>query len=546
MVIAFDRSTKPNAVVWSLAFESFNQTAFNSTFLINGVEKVNHVIDVPLEKFGRDIAILFDRSANRWSISRQRLESDLVYFFAAEGRLLVSNNFAQIRSLAHAHELNEKWMLNFFSFTDGFTDESPIKGVSILPTQSQIDITHQGYEIKRQLISAKQGVQGWSTKQWINQWRSSSQQAVADCCKHESSVAIMLSSGVDSGGIAAYLVDQRRKNNEPLGIKGFSWRFPNHEQADESVSIQSLVDHLNLDHEFIDIDDAECFSEVSTWPVSLDAPYFNAMRRIKKKLYATVASQDFDVILNGHMGDELCFVDRYMLSELWRDNKLAWLKELSHVCLQKGLDIRNDAGFRYWLKHLLNQKNKALAAPLSFTETAKTAYQNYGLGGRAEVSSSSNSRPEQLGLLTANSELAAIVTERAFTAEYAIHRYHPYLNPELISLALACPAYLLSTQKQTKWISRRALLGLLPSSLLNRSREGQLDELFEQGLEKNVDAIKAYLWRSERRWHEFIREDVVLEILQQKRWDQAASTIVPCLGFERWLDEWRSLDMPVL
>lgn len=212
------------------------------------------------------------------------------------------------------------------------------------------------------------------------------------------------------------------------------------------------------------------------------------------------------------------------------------------ACRQKGFSIRNDSGFRYWLKQRLKVSNKPLEAPLSFTEAAKVSYHNNSIG---EITSDLH-RSEQRGLLTANSELSAIATEKSFTGEYKFNRSHPYLNSELISLALSCPAYLLSTYEQTKWISRQALAGLLPATVLRSPRIGQLDILFEQGLEKNSDEIRQYLWRPERRWHEYIREECVLDVLENKRWEQAASIIVPCLGFERWLDEWRALDLPVL
>ena len=532
------------AVKWSLVFESFNQSVFNHSLTVDNVEQQGQVDNAQQTSFGRYIDVGFDQDKSAWVVSRSHLESELVYFFSAKNGLVISNDIVWMRSLADTHQLNKKWLLNFFSFTDDFTDESPIQGISILPALGQMNITSQGFEIKRQSLnqSNRKNTQAWTKEQWVEQWRSCSQQSIVASCQQHDDIAIMLSSGLDSGGIAAYLIDHEKTNSRPKKIKGFSWRFPNHSKADESEHIQALANHLGLQHEFIDIDAAECFADIANWPVSLDAPYFNAMRRIKSKLYSTVAEQNFTVLLNGHIGDELCFVDRYVLAELWRDNKVAWWEELATVLRQKGLNIRSDSSFRYWLKQRLNKAEKAFSAPSFLTDNAQVLYEKNAL----ELNVPANNRSEQFGLLTANSELAAIATEQVFTKPYAIDRYHPYLNQELISLALTCPAYLLSTHEQTKWISRQALSGLLPKTFLNRSRIGQLDELFEQGLEENMEAIRDYLWRSERRWPEFIREDAVQEVLDQRRWDKAASIVVPCLGFERWLDEWQKLDLPVI
>lgn len=527
--------------VWSLIVENVNQDKFNHSLYLNGLEQVTASFAEQNHNFGRHVAVTFDQETQVWSVSRQQLESDLVYFFESKNGLVISNNLVRIRELSGLHELDKTWMLSFFSFTNDFSHASPIQGISILPPCSQLTVSNQGYHIDRQTVSARQDTQQWSTARWIEEWQACNSNAILDSVGNHESIAIMLSSGIDSGGIAAYLKQQYKHKSKSPTIKGFSWRFPKHKQADESSYIQSLVKHLNLEHEFIDIEDAQCFSDVSNWPVAIDAPYFNAMRHMKEKLYQTVDKQKIEVLLNGHIGDDLCFVDRYIIAELWKDNKRAWVKELANLLVKQGFSIRKDSSFRYWLKQMLGINDKKRLPPSIFSSVAKIAYQNSFLG---EVLSTN--RAEQFGMLTAPSELNAIATERAFTQAYGIERRHPYLHPELVSLALACPAYLLSTHQQTKWISRQALSPLLPQSLLNRQRVGQLDELFEQGLEQNVGEIKEYLFRSERRWPEFIREEVVVEILDKRLWNQVPLSVVSCLGFERWLDEWRAVGLPVL
>ena len=533
-------------VKWSLVFGSFKQPNFNYILKINGVDQSIDTQSVQSNDFGHHLAVTFDQEKNLWSISRSHLESELVYFSSANNRLVISNDVVHMRLLADVHQLNEKWLLNFFSFTDSYTYESPFKGISILPALGKMVVSCNGYEIKRHFLSENdintEGAQEWSVDEWVKKWQSCNQQAIASSSRQSDSIAIMLSSGLDSSGIAAYLKDQLKTSSQLKRVKGFSWSFPNNAKADETIYIQALVDHLGLDHEFIDIEDAHCFADIETWPVSIEAPYFNAMRRIKQILYQAVSQQGFDVLFNGHIGDELCFVDRYVLAELWRDNKSAWVKEFFNILTQTGLNIRYNNSFRYCVKQWFNIKDRGFSAPSSFSENATALFQKYDLGKTNSI----DMRPEQLGLLTANSELLAIATEHTFTNEHAIKRCQPYLNRDLIELALSCPAYFLSTHKQTKWISRQALSCLLPATLLNRSRVGQLDELFEQGLDKNVDSIKEYLFRSDRRWPEYINEGAVNEVLDQQQWSKAASVIVPCLGFERWLDEWRSIDMPVL
>jgi len=102
-----------------------------------------------------------------------------------------------------------------------------------------------------------------------------------------------------------------------------------------------------------------------------------------------------------------------------------------------------------------------------------------------------------------------LASESFYTGVYNIERRHPYLDEKLISLALACPAYLLSTPQHTKYLARKALKGMLPDNLIWSQRIGQLDSLFERGLTENKGHIKEFLFQENRLWPEFVQEEKV-------------------------------------
>lgn len=551
-----------------------------------------------------------------WRFTRDTLASELIYFAEYEDGLLVANDLVTLRRLSGSQQANVQWLLNFFTFSDDFSDDTPFLGIEAIPSLACLIVDAQGHRLQRNTLpSAMATTQNsvhdmttWDREQWVAEWRKRThaavQQSVVDISgdanvetSAETSidkVAIMLSSGIDSAGIAAHLAALEK----PLTIKAFSWRFPNHSQADESAAVQALVKHLQLSAEvdlhFVDIKQSDCFADIETWPVNLHVPHFNAMRRLKHRLYESAAEQGCTVLLNGHMGDELCFVDRYILVELWRDNKMACIAQIMQLLKSSFLSvnsmslIRQNSALRLlcktgyqnieqrWQRFMLKckavlintpEKRRHKLASGSRSQPSQSPPQRLSAAARKlfvqqvssgffqrneqnvlqqfELGLEQSLRSEQFALLLANSELNAMAAETAFTQSYHLERRHPYLNPELVDLALRTPAYWLSTLPQPKWIARQALAGLLPEKFLSRSRTGQLDALFNDGLAQNCAAIRQYLFREERQWPQFIDEKMVADVLDQQRWEHAPAVIVPCLGLERWLDEWRAVGLPV-
>jgi len=172
-------------------------------------------------------------------------------------------------------------------------------------------------------------------------------------------------------------------------------------------------------------------------------------------------------------------------------------------------NVSQDPAVRYVFKRLLKRSDK----PMLYSHLSNACQQNLLLMSKGlRLSAETNFRKEQRAALISDSEIDALASESFYTGVYNIERRHPYLDEKLISLALACPAYLLSTPQHTKYLARKALKGMLPDNLIWSQRIGQLDSLFERGL-------------TERQ--------------------RAANVLVPCVGLERWLNVWREKEMPL-
>lgn len=469
----------------------------------------------------------------KFTYTREGLSSKPLFYAEAGDKVWISHNIGSLRRQAHLNKLNHQWLVRYFSFQESFTTDTPFLGIHSLPSNSTLEIGAKGVKIQRANKRKCLETLNWTATDWVIQWQEALEKAVSSACIGQGDVALMLSSGIDSAGIAAHLSKQN------ISQRAFSWRFPNHPEADESIYILELTKFLGIDVEFIDIENAECFDNLETWPVAPEAPYLNAMRRIKEKLYERVSDSECQVLLNGHIGDELAYVDRYYYSELWNDRPIDCIKELVKHIGGHGLSAKNHIAIRYWLKKRLRINDEIMPPSNNLSAYSRDLLM------KGEQAESTMYRGEQYSMLQANSELDAIVSESFFTDKFGIERRHPYLNTELINLALACPAYLLSKPEQTKYLARQALKEMLPKALIQRQRVGQLDVLFEEGLNRNQAHIREYLFRSQRTWSYFVKESAVSYVLDNQLWDKAASILVPCIGLERWLDYWQQLNLPV-
>ncbi len=485
-----------------------------------------------------------------WFFYRSVLSGPPVFYYQKEDQLIIGTDLVQMRRLLPDLGIEQRWFSHFFAAQTPDTGQTPFAQIQSLPAGCAMQVNNDDVLVVdgRPKISV---VSHESEQQWIDAWRTSTQDAVARSVSGHNKVAIMLSSGLDSGALAALLSQSKPDALEQF--QAFCWRFPNHAQADESVYIEEITQYLKLPVHYIDIAETQCFVDVDTWPVALQAPYFNAMRRMKHDLYQTVTERGFSVLLNGHYGDNLYYSDRYELAELWQEKQWGnFVSQLQSIIGQKKHKAHLDPAVRYWVKQMLRMADRPQWIPDWLTDTAqdllfsaKEVSSNNLMASGQDSDHRSHHRPDQYQQLLAPSQFDGLATEYEFTQSYGLQRVHPYLDMRLFSLALSCRAWLLNQPGKTKYIMRQALQGLLPETSLRRSRVGQLDSLFIDGLNKHQDSIRDYLFRNERCWPQFVEQDRVRQVLDKQQWQYAASIIVPCLGYERWLDEWRQTGLPV-
>lgn len=492
-----------------------------------------------LSQWRGDFTVWFRGADSRqWTIYRSPLRGSPVYYHQSEDLLLVGTDLLKICRHLKTLKLNRRWLASFFAsrYLDG--GHTPFESVSCLPAGSALQIDGDNIAVHRVYQPDSLDIELPKTeKQWAQTWLDSLDSAVSRSVSDVSRIGIMLSSGLDSGGIASALAFNKPRHIEQ--VQAFSWRFAQYPQADESKAIQMIADSLGIPVHFIEVDDADCFAEPESWPVSLQAPYFNAMRRIKERLYRVAGQQGCEVLLNGHYGDNLYYSDQYEVSELWQHRQ--WLKlaqQLSHIVRSRPGHFLKEPALRHWGKQLLGVRGRGPWWP---------DWLDGSLQYEVDSSSPANShkRPEHYQQMLNAGLLDGLASERELAGGFNLQRRHPYLDETLIALVLAAPAWLLNQPKGMKYLMRQALQDRLPEAVLSSPRVGQLDSVFYAGIQRHHREVGEYLLREQRSWPALLDEAFVQKVLAEQQWRYTASVLVPCLGFERWLDRWRELGISI-
>lgn len=214
-----------------------------------------------------------------------------VFYFASELKQLLA-----IPSLAVELDLVAIHKYLTFSFVPG--QDVPIAGIKrLLPGRvatlrgGQLEI--QPYFTLQESIDPALEVK----KQAVRTIRMLARQAVAKRLNGEKDVALFLSGGLDSSGVAAWLT------REKVRVRAFSLDFG--EQSVEKEQAIKVARHLKLDHRMLPVtgEDVEPVFADLVW--KLDLPFGDAVTAPQYLLGKAARSEGLAAVFSGEGGDQL-------------------------------------------------------------------------------------------------------------------------------------------------------------------------------------------------------------------------------------------------
>lgn len=352
------------------------------------------------------------------------------------------------------------------------------------------------------------------------------QAAVADA----SAPALLLSSGLDSSGIAAMA------SAHGMPLRGLSWSVPSVAEVDESRWIAESARDLCSDWELTPADGLWPLHQVEAYQPPILGPLSPALGALRQCLYRRAEALGTDVVLTGDGGDLL-----FMGAE-------GWLLSL----LAAGRWSAAAAGFRAeWQagragECLANQARCLLPAPIKALRTLPpppwlTAEAVARLRSRLPTLRGTGAARRLRAIQSGWTDLYELALAPGF-ADMGLVVRHPYRDQRLVEWLLRLPAHLLYRPGESKRLARRALRGLLPDSIRMAPRRGTLLPLAQRFLTDSLPSVRAILGTARCDWQRWVRRDWMeasLEELPRLGRDGAGWLVVwNCVVYELWKQRW--------
>jgi asparagine synthase (glutamine-hydrolysing) len=296
-------------------------------------------------------------------------------------------------------------------------------------------------------------------------------------------VGSYLSGGVDSSLIVATAVQQRGAD----GFHTFAAGFDD-PRVDELHHARVVSDHLGTQHHEVIVAPAEFVADWSRLTWHRDAPLSEPADVAVHRL-ATAASEHVKVVLSGEGSDELFagYPKHRWAASAERVGALpAALRRPLAMALDRGLPLSQHR-LRIAARALgavgSDERDLAWFAPFTAQERRRL------LGGSAPATAVSIDRDPLRRML--RSDLAAWLPDNLLergdrmTMAASIELRPPFLDADLVELALRLPSSVLLHGGTTKWVVKQIARDLLPASIVDRPKAGfrvPLDAWFRTGL----------------------------------------------------------------
>lgn len=443
----------------------------------------------------------WDRSKRQLHLARDPIGEKPLYFGTIEGRFVFASELKAIMSVASTlPDVDPEAVSQFVSHGFISAPATIFRGISKLTPGTRLTIVPGPREVEIEesvLWSARSMVEGalaspftGSPQDAISELERLLRQAVALRMEADVPVGALLSGGIDSSLVVALMQAQSARTVQTFSI-GFSEAAYN-----EAPHARAVAQHLGTEHHELYLSPQEAMAVVPDLPRVYDEPFADPSQ-IPTLLVSRFARQSVTVVLSGDGGDELFLgYDNYRWgARIWsqfgtlpapaRRAASALIRTLPPSAWDRVLSLlpsktrRELSGHRLHrvadlLKHrTLDDITAALAShcpePWHFLKEPAGA----GIAERSR-------RPPRLDpyhhmafadLTNYLPEDILVKVDRA-SMSVGLEGRIPLLDPAVVAFAWRLPLSLKIHAGREKWIMRELLSRFVPTSLIDRPKQG--------------------------------------------------------------------------
>ncbi len=323
---------------------------------------------------------------------------------------------------------------------------------------------------------------------YTREFRQVLDSAVQARLRSRSGSGILLSGGVDSGGIAVAASRALRKEQKPPGVslRAYSHAFDELADSDERHVSEPLARHLGIPVTDVPCDD--------TWPLKdfplhgphPDDPWMEVYQVMNARMYRTVADDARDVVVAGYRGDEVVG---------------DWILDVPGLLLsgRAGRALRELAAYRTQGRgSVVRFAQREVLAPLfgrppppvppSWTPPSWLTDRVRGqidlpalLRARAPEPPMDGPRGERYSRIFRYGGARAAVHERRAAAGFGLEYVDPWADVRIARFVLGIPQHLVNRVSEPKRIAIEAMRQELPPDLLGSFVKMAPSSLFLRG-----------------------------------------------------------------
>jgi asparagine synthase (glutamine-hydrolysing) len=351
---------------------------------------------------------------------------------------------------------------------------------------------------------------------------------------------VLLSGGLDSATVAALAA---RKHS----LRSYSAVFPDHEDVDESASIETLSKRLELHAQRIAVTDTSILPAAEEYIHAWSLPPGSPLLAVHRPLLQHVQRDGVDVLLDGQGGDELFGESPYLLADALRAGDLGSVRRLARIIAPQDplwrtfVDVGARGSVPYRVHRAMRLYRPRRYAPHWLRPEAARVY----VQDRDQWAWKQLDGPRWWAFLA--DQLIA-QRERSGVHDYLRHKSllgqadgkHPFLQDiHLVSFVLSLPPQLAFDRTFDRPLLRTSVEGLVPDDVRLKSEKPHFTRIFVDAMngtdyERVVDIL-----RPEAEVYAFVRREAVERLFRATRPERRAFTWAWTLWrlavCERWL-----------
>jgi asparagine synthase (glutamine-hydrolysing) len=443
-----------------------------------------------LEKMNGMFAFaLWDRHKKTLILARDRIgKKPLHYAFSNEGIVFASEIKALLTHPAVSREIDLKSLNRYLTYEYVPAPDSIFKSIKKLEPGHYLLYRQGATEIVQYWdIPLTDNPMGYKTEaEYVEDLRERLANAVKSRLVADVPVGLFLSGGVDSSLIAALAMSANPK------LECFSIGF-DEPSFDESRYAREVARALNAQHQLMIFSTREMLDTIHKLPDILDEPLADASI-LPTYLLSKFASQKVKVALSGDGGDELfAGYPTYQAHKLitYFDSLPAFLKSalrtmaaylpVSHNNIStefklkqflKGAGVASEIRFFIWMGAFTDAEKKGLLSDEVKSELrSHNTYEDiFNYISKSKLTKDME-RILYLSMKLYLQDDLLVKVDRTSMAN-SLEVRCPLLDYEFIEFACSLPMFYKLNGLRTKYLFKKAAMGLLPASIINRPKKG--------------------------------------------------------------------------